>query len=55
MAGGVTAPAGARQIDFLTLQYHSTAAITRVKIISDTAAKNLVVGSQLLVYKRLAS
>ncbi len=35
--------------------YRSTSAITRLKVIPDTAAKKFKVGSQLLIYKRLAS
>ncbi len=35
--------------------YRSTSAITRLNVIPDTAAKKLKVGSQLLIYKRLAA
>ncbi len=35
--------------------FRSTSAITRLKVVPDTSAKKLKVGSQLLIYKRLAS
>lgn len=38
-----------------TLTYRSTGAITRLAIAPNTAGKKLKVGSQLLIYKRLAS
>jgi hypothetical protein len=37
------------------LGYRSTSAITRLKVICDTSGKKLKVGTQLLIYKRLAS
>jgi hypothetical protein len=55
LSGGITQPAGARVLDFEVFQYHNTAAITRLKVTPNTAGKNLKVGSQLLIYKRLAS
>ncbi len=41
--------------DTWTLNYRSTSAVTRLKIVPDTAGKKFKVGSQLLIYKRLAS
>ncbi len=42
-------------IDVYSLQYRSTSAITRFAVIPATSAKKFKVGSQLLIYKRLAS
>lgn len=39
----------------MTGEFRSTSALTRLKIIPNTAGKKLKVGSQLLIYKRLAS
>jgi hypothetical protein len=47
--------AAAGEVDWHGLQYRSTSAITRFKVIPDTGGKLLKVGSQLLIYKRLAS
>ncbi len=46
---------GNNRVDAHILTYRSTTAITRLKIIPDTSGKKLKVGSQLLIYKRLAS
>ncbi len=46
--------ADAEQVSYI-FGYRSTTAITRLKIIPDTAGKKFKVGSQLLIYKRLAS
>ncbi len=39
----------------MPVAFRSTSAITRLKVFTDTAGKKLKVGSQLLIYKRLAS
>lgn len=49
-ASGANSEAGVH-----ALQYLSASAITRLKIIPDTAAKNFKVGSELLIFKRLAA
>ena len=43
------------QYEQFGLNYRSTSAITRLKIVPHTAAKNFAVGSQLLIYKRSSS
>lgn len=48
-----TASSGER--DDVGLNYRSTSAITRLKVIPDTSGKKFKVGTQLLIYKRLAS
>lgn len=51
--GGLTAEGSTgRQMDFELLMWRSTAAITRLKVIPDTAAKNFITGTRLLVYGR---
>ncbi len=42
-------------LDLWSLGYRSTSAITRLAVVVNTAGKKLKVGSQLLIYKRLAS
>ena len=53
--GNVTSTTSGTHTNSQTFSWRSTAAITRVKVIPDTAAKNFAVGTQLLVYKRIAS
>ncbi len=43
------------ELDIWSLGYRSTSAITRLAVAVNTSAKKLKVGSQLLIYKRLAS
>ena len=43
------------EVRALALGWRSTAAITRIKIAPATGGKNLQIGSQILIYKRLAS
>ncbi len=54
-AGAPDATAGNIYWQSFIFEYGSTSAITRLKVIPDTSAKKLKVGSQLLIYKRLAS
>ena len=49
------ATSGHYQCDVEVLTYRSTAAVSRLKVTPATAGKNLVIGSELLIYKRLAS
>ena len=51
---GPSQTVGNEQSTAFTEGYRSTAAITRFKI-KPTAAGNFVIGTQLLIYKRLAS
>ncbi len=43
------------EVDLYAIAYRSTSAITRAKFLPNTAAKKFKVGTQLLIYKRLAS
>ncbi len=47
--------AGNAQLNTYGLNYGSTAALTRLKILPTTGGKKFTVGSQLLIYKRLSS
>lgn len=56
--GGLLLPAATATtnvVDYVALQYRSTSALTRLKVIPTTAAKNFAVGTQLLIYKRVSS
>jgi hypothetical protein len=53
--GTVNSTASSRNIDLEIWEYQSTSPITRLKIVPTTAGKKLKVGSQLLIYKRVAS
>lgn len=51
--GGVVGDSGAAsQIDHYQFRWASTSAITRLKFVPDTAAKNLAIGTRLTVYGR---
>ncbi len=56
---GVASPGGSGQntgtVAFFNYRPASPAALTRLQVFTDTSGKKLKVGSQLLIYKRLAS
>ncbi len=52
LSGGITAQTTARNIDLFAFQYRSTSPVTRVKVAPDTAGKNFVTGTRLIVYGR---
>lgn len=54
-AGIGDAMAANNRADLYGLTYRSTSAVTRLKIAPTTSGKKFKVGSQLLIYKRLAS
>jgi hypothetical protein len=53
--GEVDVTAANKQIEFVSFVWDNTAALSRLKIATLTAAKKLKVGTTLTIYKRLAS